>query len=83
MTNLREILEDLYDAGFFAAYPSKKSRVTVRREAITAAEEAIGRLPDPRFTSSWPVATLCDPEAEKAHNILICEILAYAEKGRV
>ena len=46
LSDLREILEDLYDAGFFAAYPSKKGRVSVRREAIEAAEEAIGKGPD-------------------------------------
>ena len=44
MLDLREILEDLYDAGFFAAYPNPGGRVTIRREAIEAAEEAINPI---------------------------------------
>ncbi len=53
MSALREVLGDLYDAGFFATYPNPEGRVKARSEAIEAALEAIGSpktsIPDPEF----------------------------------
>ena len=79
MLDLREILEDLYDAGFFAAYPNKKGRVSVRREAITAAEEAIN---EPSTVQGSEIQ-IAPKKLEKQVDVIIRETLREFTSGYI